>query len=125
MRQLLTVIVPWLVWGALENGIYMGLSSAAPGTFPTAGPMVAVGPLVFLLILRAGYSYVAGNVAGRIGRAHPGAVRLAIALLFVTGVAVQAGTWSAYPVWYHLIFLASIIPAAGLGARHATGNGNA
>ena len=124
MRNLLTVVVPWLIWGALDTGVYMGLSAAAPDLFPTAGGATAAGGLVVLLLLRAGYSYLAGNVAGRLGTASPGAVRVAIALLFLTGVAVQAGSWAQFPIWYHLVFLASIIPAAAMGAGRASrGNG--
>ena len=125
MRKLLIILAPWLVWGALDTGIYAGLSAAAPDSFPASGGTDAAGPLVLLLILRAGYSYLAGYVAGRLGRANPGAVFIAVGLLFLTGVAVQATGWDLYPTWYHLVFLASIIPAAVLGANRGRGTGAA
>ena len=45
-------------------------------------------------------------------------VALGLALLAV-GIAVQAGYWDVLPIWYHLIFLALLLPMAALGGRLA------
>ncbi|MDH3222325.1 MAG: hypothetical protein OEO23_01305 [Gemmatimonadota bacterium] len=123
MRNLLAVAVPWLIWGALDTGIYAGLSAAAPEAFPAPGGSAPTWAVIFLLVLRTGYSVVAGFTAGRIAQGKQGVVRVAIGLLLVTGIAVQVGAWDQLPVWYHLTFLAAIVPAAAIGARRATRTG--
>jgi hypothetical protein len=117
MRGLAAVVVPWLIWGVLDNGIYAALAAAAPESFHADGGAGSTGALVLLLILRAAYSLVAGHVAARIARGHRGMVNAAIGLLLVTGVVVQAMNWSLGPAWYHIVFLLSIVPAALWGAR--------
>lgn len=116
MRGLAAVVVPWLIWGVLDNGIYAALAAAAPDSFAASGAAASAGALVLLLVLRAVYSLVAGHVAARIAQGHRGMVNAAIALLLVTGVVVQAMNWSLAPAWYHVVFLLSIVPAALLGA---------
>ena len=37
--------------------------------------------------------------------------------MLVTGIAVQAGVWALMPVWYHLVFLALLVPVCLVGAR--------
>ena len=39
------------------------------------------------------------------------------ALLLGTGVAVQIGVWTFMPTWYHLTFLALIVPASVMGGK--------
>jgi hypothetical protein len=123
MRAALVVIVPWLVWGVLDAAGYALLAAMAPVRFPSAEGLDAItwaaSSLVILLVLRAVYSALSGFLAGTIGARHPRAVRGAIGVLLVTGIVVQALTWGAYPTWYHVVFLVSIVPAAMAGARLA------
>lgn len=119
MRTLAVVVVPWLVWGVLDSGIYMALGGMAPERFPPGGAPESTGAILVVLLLRIGYSFVAGYVAGRIAGGPGGAVTAAIGLLLVTGILVQAVNWSLGPAWYHIVFLLSIVPAAVAGARRA------
>ncbi len=38
-------------------------------------------------------------------------------LLLVTGVAVQWSVFQLMPIWYHIVFLALLIPLVQVGAR--------
>ena len=38
-------------------------------------------------------------------------------LLLAVGIAVQASVWSLLPIWYHLIFLALLIPVTVAGGK--------
>ena len=38
-------------------------------------------------------------------------------ILLAVGIAVQAATWETLPVWFHLVFLASIVPFTYVGAH--------
>lgn len=115
MRTAAAIVVPWLLWGILDSGIYAGLSAAAPDTFPPAAQPTGTLPLLFILALRTGYSLVAGALAGWIGRARKVSM-IAAAALLITGIIVQVANWQLGPAWYHLLFLILIVPAAMLGA---------
>ena len=45
--------------------------------------------------------------------------------LLVVGVIAQVAYWDTLPVWYHLVFLASLIPMAMAGANLITRRCNA
>lgn len=115
MRIVAAIVVPWLLWGALDSGIYAALSAAAPDTFPPAAQPAATLPLLLLLTLRTGYSLSAGALAGWIGRKRSTSM-IAAAVLLITGIIVQVANWQLGPAWYHLLFLVLIAPAAMLGA---------
>ena len=121
MRAIAAVVVPWLVWGLLDNAIYEGLRITVPDSFGMEGQPTTAMLLVFLL-LRGVYSLVAGWLAARIAGGGANAIRVAVVLLLVTGVAAQARHWAMVPVWYHLLFLASIVPCAGFGAKLGKGS---
>ena len=118
MRAALAVIVGYLVWTALwlgGNAAFFGAADAAVG----AGvPYTAAGPLAGVIALSLVCSIAAGLTAAAIARQRARAVVLVMAaLLLLTGVVVQIGVWTLMPVWYHLTFLALIVPASILGGR--------
>ena len=118
MRKVATVVIPWLVWFALDQLIYLGLLSASPDSFGDDSLPTGAGLLGFFLVLRAFYSIVAGYISAKIARSGTGGLILAAAiLLLATGIVVQALSWSGYPIWYHLGFILPIVPCALLGAR--------
>jgi hypothetical protein len=38
-------------------------------------------------------------------------------LLLLTGIFVQASVWTLMPIWYHVPFLALLVPIAVIGGR--------
>jgi hypothetical protein len=38
-------------------------------------------------------------------------------ILLAVGIGVQAGSWNLMPVWYHLTFLALLVPGTLIGAK--------
>ena len=72
MRKVATVVIPWLVWGALDQLIYLGLLSASPDSFGDDNLPTSAGLLGFLLALRAFYSIVAGYIAAKIAHERDG-----------------------------------------------------
>lgn len=125
MRSIAAVVVPWVVWGVLDTGVYMALSAASAETFPPSGAPVEASALALLVVLRVAYSVVAGWLAARLAAGRGRIVWMAIGLLMLTGIVAQAMQWLAYPVWYHMVFLATIIPAARLGAHRIPGTAQA
>jgi hypothetical protein len=106
------VLVASLLNRALRLGI-AGYATAEPALQFTLSMMIA------RLLLGACASLAAGLVAGALA---PGSLRPA----WVTGLVLLAvfipthvRLWQAFPLWYHLTFLVSLLPLVLLGARLA------
>jgi hypothetical protein len=61
-------------------------------------------------------SVAAGAVTGWISRSSRWAPLIVGSVVFATFVPVHIAIWSKFPVWYHLTFLLTIIPAVLMGA---------
>jgi len=118
MRAFLAVIAGYLVWTALWLGGNAAFFGAAAKVVEAGVPYTAAGPLAGLLALSVVCSIAAGLTAAAIAKQRARAVVLVMAaLLLLTGILVQIGVWPFMPVWYHLTFLALIVPASILGGR--------
>ena len=106
-----------VLWGVLWNGGNAGLGAA--GVITVGEPITAVAVLLGLLGYSAVLSVVAGWVTAAIeGGPDPmGAVRALAGVNLVIGIVVEVTYWSLMPVWYHLIFLALVVPMTLLGGR--------
>jgi hypothetical protein len=113
LRRVLAVIAAPIVWGVIMFPGNLLLLSLFPGseTTPTTGYLLAA------LLGAAIYSIVAGMATAAIAGARPmlygtwGSV-----MLVVVGIVVQWQYRDALPLWYHLSFLALLIPACIAGA---------
>jgi hypothetical protein len=72
--------------------------------------------MIARLLLGALSSLCAGCAVAWITKASSGAARILGALLIVLFIPVHYGLWDKFPVWYHLIFLASLFPFTLLGS---------
>lgn len=120
VRAIVSVIVGYALWTAgwlAGNALLFPAATAAAGR----GERVdGVGVLLGLLALSVGCSLAAGAAAGALARRTRPVLVLAV-LLLLTGVGVQASVWARMPVWYHLPFLALLVPATLLGSRFSAG----
>lgn len=103
-----------LLWG-LGNRVAQG---ALPEVLAPDAPLTHRG----LLSAYIGYSVIlsvlAGYVAAAVGGAHAKLAVRALAVLQVSlGLVAEISYWSLMPVWYHLVFLALIVPATVVGGR--------
>ena len=119
MRRILGIVAGYALWTALWLGGNVGLAALFPEAHeawndgadfddPTA--------LGAALGLAAVASVLAGALTRGLSRCGRAALVLG-ALLLATGVAVQTSAWDRMPLWYHLSFLASLIPLTLLGAQ--------
>ena len=60
--------------------------------------------------------------SGSRGREQTGPLALGT-LLFIFGAMVEAMAWSYLPIWYHVIFLALLIPVTALGGKMKSSGG--
>jgi hypothetical protein len=63
----------------------------------------------------------AGRVGGAIARGHRVTVWVLAALLLAVFIPNHIAIWPHFPVWYHLVFLSSLVPLtlAGAGSRRS------
>jgi hypothetical protein len=69
------------------------------------------------LLLGAVSTLVAGFVTGYICDKHRGTVLVTGAFLLLLFLPVHYALWSKFPVWYHLVFLGSLVPLTWAGAE--------
>jgi len=72
--------------------------------------------LVMRLLLGALSSLCAGFLAARITKRSRGTVHILACLLVVAFIPVHYELWERFPVWYHLVFLVSLVAATIFGA---------
>ena len=118
MRTALSIIAGYAIWTVMWLGGGAGIRTAFPEAFPDGGPFTAALPLVLTLLLSIGCSFAAGLVATKLANESAGtAVLVMAALLLITGIGVQASIWNQMPLWFHIPFLALLIPVCFLGKR--------
>jgi hypothetical protein len=120
IRTALAAIAGYALWTALWLGGNAAFFGEAADVVGAGEPYTAAGPLIGVIALSLVCSLAAGLIAAAIDRPHARrAVVVMALLLLLTGIGVQAGVWSLMPVWYHLTFLALIVPTALFGGRLA------
>ena len=118
LRIALAVVAGIVVWFALATAANVALRLLVDG-YAAAEPAMrfTLGMLIARLVVGAIATVAAGAAAAWIaGRVQPTALALGVALvmLFVAG---HIRLWDAFPVWYHAVFLLSLVPLAWVGAR--------
>jgi len=119
LRKILGVVAGYVAWTVIWLGGNAALAAASPESFDEQGATSSAGLLALLLVLSVVASLVAGRLSVVVGRA-PVALWTGV-LLLLTGIGVQIGYWELLPVWYHLSFLALLVPATLLGGRRRPG----
>jgi hypothetical protein len=115
MHWIVGSVAGFVLWSALFLGGNALLASLFPQQFAQD---VAVAPtmLAALLALSIVYSELAGAVASWLSR--PFGARAALTLggaLLLVGIAVQWQYRETLPIWYHVAFLAMLLPSTWVG----------
>ena len=117
-RNILSVLAGFVVWTVLWLASNAAIAAAVPSAFGEDGSTDNAAILVLFLVLSVVFSIVAGYLCARLARTKP--MRLAWSLgvlLLAVGIFVQLQFWDLMPLWYHLIFLALLVPGTLLGAK--------
>jgi hypothetical protein len=77
----------------------------------------SAGMLVSRLLIAALGSLIAGAIAAWIAPASPRMPLLLGSALLIAFIPVHARLWSLFPVWYHLVFLGTLVPLVVLGSK--------
>jgi len=119
-RPILAIVVGLVVWVVVISLLDRGLRLLVAG-YAAAEPIFSftLGMLVLRLVIAALSSLAAGAVAAWIAPSNPRVPVLVGATLLVAFIPVHVRLFSLFPLWYHLVFLATLIPLVMLGARLA------
>jgi hypothetical protein len=118
LRSIFAVLAGDIIWTILWLGTNAALAAAMPGAFQADGSIDSSGLLAVILVLSVLISIIAGYSTARLASAHEVSHALALGVvLLLIGVFVQSQYWEVLPLWYHLTFLALLIPAAWLGGK--------
>jgi hypothetical protein len=117
-RVILAVIVGAFVWGMLWN---LG-TRTGQGLFPAEmvpeQPIDHAGLLSALILYSVGLSMLAGWLTALVAGNRPMPAVWTLALFHLAlGIYFQMSHWDLMPGWYHLIFLALVVPATVWGGR--------
>jgi hypothetical protein len=116
-RQILAVVVGFILWSAVWLGYNAILHAMNILPQDQTQPVHETGVLLALLIggvlatLTAGY--VATLAVDKVSKPPITALGL---LLLSTGIFVQVQLWDLMPLWYHVSFLALLLPVCKFGA---------
>jgi hypothetical protein len=117
-RAILAVMAGAAVWAALWIGGTQAALAALPEILPRNEPITHLGALVGLILYSVPLSMLAGYVTAAVAGKEPMPVVWALAVLqLVLGIIAETSAWALTPVWYHLIFLALVVPATVYGGR--------
>ena len=118
-RDVLAIVVGYVVWTAIWLGCGALFFGDAAERMQAEVPLTELGPLLAMLGLSIACSLSGGWSAGRLSGGSSRAITILAVLLALTGLGVQLGVWDLMPSWYHVLFLALLMPMTRLGARLA------
>lgn len=115
-RPIVAVVTGAVVWAAL----WLGFNAVLPWVLPDVvipGERLEHTPALAVLILYSvALSALAGFTTAAVAKTGPmRAVWALAALQLVLGIVAEASAWDLLPVWYHLVFLALLVPATLAG----------
>jgi hypothetical protein len=118
VRAVFAVLAGFVTWFVVATVGNFAIRGVVPG-YTDAEPTMqfSLGMLLARLALGAVSSVVSGVACAYIARGVGRPVYVYAVLLLALFVPVHVGLWHAFPVWYHLLFLGSLLPLVVLGAR--------
>lgn len=114
MKTTIAIVVGYAVWTASWLGGNAGFRALGVTPRDQASRIESSGTLLALLVLSIVASIAAGGLSGLISSGKASAYTCT-GLLLATGIAVQWGARSLFPVWYHAAFLLLLVPVFLLG----------
>ncbi len=119
VRIILGIIVGFCVWTAIFIGGEEVLRAIVPGVVAPVDVTYfdSVGVLLGYLVRSMIASILAGLTAVLVASENSKTPLILGIILLAVGIMVQIGAWNVLPVWYHLVFLALLVPMTILGGK--------
>ena len=129
LRIILGVIVGFVAWSIIWVGSDQLLHQSSPEWYGLHQDQTALAvangesfnadtTIVLIGLLRSVIaSIMAGFLAAMVAGENRRSPLVLGIILLIVGIAVQIHLWNVFPVWFHLIFWAMLIPATILGGK--------
>ena len=118
IRVVLAIAAGFVVWFTVATVGNLAIRWLLPGYAEVEKTMnFSSDMLLARLVLGVGASIAAGAACVIIARTTGVAIYLLALLLLALFVPVHVGLLAKFPVWYHVLFLGSLVPLVVLGAR--------
>jgi hypothetical protein len=120
IRAILAFIVGLAVWVLVVSLLNRGLRLALVG-YAAAEPQMAFthGMMAARLVLGALASLAAGAVTRAVAPSNARVLWVLGAFLLAAFIPVHVRLWTKFPVWYHLVFLGTLVPLVVVGGMLA------
>ena len=125
IRSILSIVTGIVVWGVLMTSANLTLTKVMPAKYDEN--LIPTDPALLLgnILICAALCMLAGFLCATIARAPRNPMKHVWILAFIQlaiGIFVQASVWDQMPLWYHLIFLALVVPMHLAGGKLRTKN---
>ncbi len=116
IRSILAAVVGVVAWIATATMLNIGQRYALPGYAAAEPSMVfTLAMLVGRLVVGLAASVAAGFACSWVARGATPAGWMLAALMLCLFAVLHAKLWHTFPVWYHLFFLLTLVPAILVG----------
>jgi hypothetical protein len=121
-RSILALVAGLVLWALVATLLNRGMRAGLPG-YALAEPAMTftLGMKVARLVLGALASLAAGAAVGRIAPSRTGLPWVLGAIILAAFIPIHVQLWAKFPVWYHLVFLGTLVPLVAFGAALARG----
>ena len=117
LRMILGIVAGFVAWFVLASIGNVAFRVSWPAYAQVEPSMTfTLTMLVSRLLLGVLSSLCGGFVAAWLARANVNAATILGVVLTVIFIPIHYGLWNEFPIWYHLLFLASLLPLTLLGA---------
>ena len=118
LRIVLAIAAGFVAWFAMATVGNLVIRWLFPGYSEVEKAMdFSLNMLFVRLVLGAAASLAAGAACIAIARSVRAAIYLFALLLLALFVPVHLDLWSKFPLWYHIVFLGSLVPFVLIGAK--------
>lgn len=116
-RSIFAMVVGLVLWVLVASVLNRGLRSSLPG-YALAEPTMSftLGMKVARLILGALASLAAGAATGWIAPSRTGPGWMLGGVILAAFIPIHVQVWAKFPLWYHLVFLGTLVPLVAFGA---------
>lgn len=115
-RSILAVLAGVVLWSALWIPFGLGMQAAFPDLIDPQRFLGHVPTLLTYLAASFVFSVAAGYLTAFVAKTKPVPHALALGVVqLLIGIGFEVSYWAMLPVWYHLVFLALLIPGNVLG----------
>ena len=116
-RSILAVVAGLGLWVVVATVINLGLRARLAG-YALAEPTMSftLGMKIARLMLGALASLVAGAATGLIAPSRTSLPWVLGVIILAAFIPEHVQIWAKFPVWYHLVFLGTLVPLVVLGA---------